>query len=229
MMGGELLTVLNVAVATNNKKIRQRQKDIDDVFKPDSQGNSEWVSVDDLPSSLDWGGNGVFRHGVVWGDNRYIWEKYPTKHKIKYIRTSGFSDDYLYGHKRPINKDIRKKFEGCPCVACGSFNQIVIDHKNDLYNNIRVLNVDTQLVEDFQPLCNSCNLKKRQVCKMTWEQGERYGATNIPQFAPWGIDFVKGNASIDFKDPDAMVGTYWYDPVEFNRQVYNIISTRPRA
>ena len=227
MMVGEVLTVLSVA--TNNKKITQRQKDIDDVFKPDRQGNSEWVSVDDLPPSLKWGGNGVFRHGVFGGDNRYIWEKYPTKHKIKHIRTSGFSNDYLYGHKRPINKDIRKKFEGCPCVACGSFNQIVIDHKNDLYNNIRVLNVDTQLVEDFQPLCNSCNLKKRQVCKMTWERGERYGATNIPQFDPWGIDFVKGDKSINFKDPDAMVGTYWYDPVEFNRQVYNIISTRPRA
>jgi 5-methylcytosine-specific restriction endonuclease McrA len=46
---------------------------------------------------------------------------------------------------------------------CGSHSNTVIDHKNDLYNDETVLNVDTQTIDDFQVLCTHCNLLKRQI------------------------------------------------------------------
>ena len=49
--------------------------------------------------------------------------------------------------------------------------------------------------------------------------GKRYGATQIPQIACFGIDFISGDDTFDPDDPDAMVGTYWYDPVEFMKQL----------
>lgn len=42
---------------------------------------------------------------------------------------------------RPINKSIRAKIICKACVSCGSHNDIICDHKNDIYNNNRVLNV----------------------------------------------------------------------------------------
>jgi 5-methylcytosine-specific restriction endonuclease McrA len=196
-----------------------KRQAINELFKPNLDGISEWINKDIIREFrngiLDWGNNGVFRHGVFQGDNRYIWEKYPIKGKIQKVRTSGFSNEYLYGHERPIRDDIRKFYETKPCVVCGDTYNIIIDHKNDLYNDERVLNKTTQTLDDFQPLCNGCNLKKRQICKKTKEIGERYGATNIPSLAVFGIDFIEGGKQFDVNDKNAMVGTYWYDPIRF--------------
>jgi hypothetical protein len=196
-----------------------KRQAIQELFKPNQDGISEWKNKDIIREFkngiLDWGDNGVFRHGVFKGDNRYIWEKYPLKGKIQKIRTKGFSSQHLYGHKRPIRDDIRKFYKSNPCVVCGEKHNIIPDHKNDLYNDERVLNKTTQTFDDFQSLCNSCNLKKRQVCKKTIETGERYSATNIPCLAVFGIDFIEGSKSFNINDKNAMVGTYWYDPVKF--------------
>ena len=199
------------------KNLTKKQVDIDILFKPNDNGISEWIKKEEIDNfdTLKWGNNGIFRHGVFTGDKRYLWEKFPLKGKIQKIRTIGFSDDYLYGHLRPIRNDIRKFYESKPCVACGESNNIVIDHKNDLYNDERVLNEITQTLDDFQPLCNSCNLKKRQICKKTKETKERYGATNIPSLAVFGIDFIHGDKQFNQNDKNAMVGTYWHDPVIF--------------
>ena len=51
-----------------------------------------------------------------------------------------------------------------------------------------------QIKEDFQCLCNHCNLLKRQIARKTMETGKRYGATNIPSISVFGIDFQIGFA-----------------------------------
>ena len=114
--------------------------------------------------------------------------------------------DYLNNHKRTIREDIRKFHILTGCLVCGSHSALVIDHKNDLYNDPRVLSPTTQTTEDFQCLCTHCNLQKRQVCKRTKESGLRYKATNIPQLIMFGIDFIEGDETFDSKDPNAMVG-----------------------
>ena len=120
---------------------------------------------------------------------------------------------------RPIGNHIRALLKDKPCVVCGCTSNIEIDHKNDLYNDPRVNDVTTQTVDDFQPLCKHCNDQKRQVVKKMKETGKRYSALCIPSVAPFGIAFTRGDESFDTKSPTAMVGTYWYDPVDFMKKV----------
>lgn len=147
----------------------------------------------------------------------YIIDKGP---KIKFIKIYGKNDEIV---RRPISKKIINHYKKIPCCVCGSNSDLVCDHKNDLYNNPRVLNINTQIIEDFQSLCNHCNLQKRQVSKKTLETCKRYSATNIPSMKIFGIDFINGNENFDKKDINAMIGTYWYDPIEFNKKIFEII------
>lgn len=118
---------------------------------------------------------------------------------------------------RAIRADIKAAFKDSVCVVCGT-SKIEIDHKNGLYNDQRVLSIETQRVEDFQPLCKHCNDQKRQTYKWQTKNGRRYPATNIPMFRHHSIDFVEGDETYDPNNPNAMVGTYWYDPVEFMKK-----------
>ena len=207
-------------------KLSVKQLLVNEVFNPNDDGVSEWVSREILDESpLKWGNNGIGRHGIYFGDNRFIWEK-QGKGKITALRTIGFSDDYLYGAVRPIRNDIHKYIKSHPCVVCGSRSDLRTDHKNDLYNDPRVLNAETQTVEDFQCLCNHCNLQKRQVALRTILEGKRIGATTIPTLAVWGIDFIEGDETIDTNDIYAMKGTYWYDPVAFMKEIRSKLLTQ---
>lgn len=116
---------------------------------------------------------------------------------------------------RPIRSDIRNALKEGPCVSCGTTSQIEIDHKNGLYNDPRVLSSETQTVDDFQPLCKHCNDQKRQTYNYTKKTGKRYAASQIPMLRSLGIDFIKGDESFDPTDPNATVGSYWHDPVQF--------------
>jgi hypothetical protein len=62
-------------------------------------------------------------------------------------------------------------------------------------------------------------LQKRQISKKTKEIGKRIGATTIPSLAIFGVDFIEGNETFDETNINAMVGTYWYDPVEFMKKI----------
>lgn len=208
------------AVSTIISKTK-KQGEIISVFKPDvMSGISQWVSRETIDANplLNWGRNGAARHGVYFGDKRFVWEKQGTG-TITALRTAGFSEDALYGAARPIRKDIHVYHKAMGCVVCGSHSDLVTDHKNDLYNDPRVLDAATQTINDFQCLCNHCNLQKRQVSKVTKETRRRVGATTIPSLAIWGVDFVEGDETFDESDVNAMVGTYWYDPVEFMKKL----------
>ncbi len=202
-------------------KLTKKQVAIDDLFKPNNEGVSDWISREKMNenSVLKWGNNGVTRHGVFHKDDRYNWE-FKRKNdnpsgKIEAIRTAGINQEKVLEQNRPIRDDIHKYHKATGCVVCGSLSDLVTDHKNDLYNDPRVLNMKTQTKEDFQCLCNHCNLQKRQIAKKTLETGKRYGATNIPSLAIFGIDFIEGDETFDKNNVDAMIGTYWYDPVKF--------------
>jgi hypothetical protein len=121
---------------------------------------------------------------------------------------------------RPIRDDI-KKFYNSPCVVCGSKSDLCCDHKNDLYNDERVLNTTTQVLDDFQSLCTHCNLQKRQVSKKEKEMGQLYSAKNIPSYnsPAHNFEFPWEKMSFNEKDINCKTGTYWHDPVEFNRKI----------
>jgi hypothetical protein len=197
------------------------------IFKPCINGISEWKTREELSTTdLALTNNGNSRYGVMYGVNNYIWDikrksNRPTS-KIIALRTNGINGNTMK-QSRPIGKAIREHFKYASCANCGleskgKEKQFVIDHKNDLYNDPRVLSTKTQLITDFQKLCNHCNIIKREICKKTRETGKRIGATKIANVAVFGIDFIKGDETINFKDINAMVGTYWYDPIEFRKK-----------
>lgn len=146
-------------------------------------------------------------------DFTHLETKKDKGNKISHIKVYGLKENSIY-ETRDIRTDIRNHFKNSLCVVCGN-SDIEIDHKNGLYNDKRVLDTKTQKIEDFQPLCRHCNQQKRQSMIITKETKKRYKATTIPQLKPFGIDFILGDDSYDDKDINAMVGTYWYDPIVF--------------
>jgi len=138
----------------------------------------------------------------------------------------GYNLDPASDH--PIRPDIKKHFRGQSCVFCG-LKGIRVDHKNGLYNDPQVLSNKTQVIAHFQSTCNACNIIKRGIEYKTQQSGRRFAATRIPSMAPFGIDFVAGDESFDPTDPDALVGSYYYDPVAFGEGVILLRERMSRA
>ena len=138
--------------------------------------------------------------------------------RVQYFKIFGIKNEQQ-GCNHPIREDIKKHYQKIKCVVCGTSTNLQCDHKNGLYNDKRVLDIETQEINDFQSLCRHCNSKKREVEKKTRETSIRYGATNIPSLAIFGIDFIEGAETINFEDINALKGTDWYDPVEFMKHV----------
>jgi hypothetical protein len=126
---------------------------------------------------------------------------------------------------RPIRQDIRDHYKQFPCITCGT-RKTICDHKNDLYNDPRVLDTKTQTKDDFQPLCNSCNLRKRAVSLKTIKDKKRQPPAQDKLAMNGGIKFTKGDETYDPDDPQAMVGTYWYDPIAFGNECLKINSQK---
>lgn len=196
-------------------------------------------------SQLNWGNNGIgnrwakgkFNYTVVYAnrktksysDNEY--DKIEPDMLQKFLSSIQKTERGIVGifpHSvkdiqtdlRPINPDIKNRISsGRCCVNCGTKNEIICDHKNDLYNDPSVLNVLTQTDSDFQPLCNHCNLQKRQIAENEHKEQKLFTAKDLPQFKMYEFDFPWEKKTYDVKNPDTKKDTYWYDPIEFMRKV----------
>jgi 5-methylcytosine-specific restriction endonuclease McrA len=188
---------------------------------------------------LDWGDNGI---GNRWCDkklnyiaiNRYrnpimytdgdedikdyidIINKFTTEYNgtdkgiigilILSIRTTKES--------RPIRKDIKDHYKNKSCVLCGSTSEIVVDHKNDYYDDMRVLDSKSQTLDDFQSLCNHCNLLKRQNTKKEKETGVIYSAKNIMQLKCFENEIILLEKLL----PERCY-SYFYDPSKYMKRL----------
>ena len=126
---------------------------------------------------------------------------------------------------RTIRNDIRKRLTSpdARCVHCGTAVDLEVDHKNDLHNDMRVSNLNTQSLDDFQTLCRHDNQVKREAAKVRDREGVRYRAGRIPGLRALGVDFVSGGLEFDQDDPNALVGSYWYDCEAFYRDARELI------
>ena len=227
----------------SNKKLFLKLSGFDEK-KPD---DFKIVSIDQFTgefSRLILGNGGSWCRMSAWsshkvatmkknGNINYLWDALDEEKKSIENAFSNFPKDKgsniqyigIFGllnkkTTRPIRNDIKRYWINFSCCACGRNTDLICDHKNDLYNDPRVLQTKTQTKEDFQSLCNQCNLLKRQVSKNTKKTKKRYGATNIQMLKVFGIDFIHGNETYDPDNVDAMKGTYWYDPIAFMGGVY---------
>lgn len=190
--------------------------------------------------SLYWGGNGI---GDRWANKKFNYSViYQKKTRLYSENTEDvipkeLLDDFLQikrgtgiigvfvhskrtnNQKRPIGKQIHKEITSMSCVVCGT-NDTICDHKNDLYNDERVLNSKTQLIDDFQPLCNHCNLQKRQICRLEQETEKIYSAKNIQRYKIYDFDFPWEKKIYDKLDIHCKTNTFWHDPVQFDKNIY---------
>lgn len=196
--------------------------------------------IDKYPK-LYWGGNGV---GDRWANKQFNYSSvYTNKPPITYSENEedeipeellneflqnnkgpGIIGIYVHSRRtntetRPIRKDILEVYKRNSCVVCGT-GKTICDHKNDLYNDPRVLSADTQTLDDFQALCTHCNLQKRQVCKLEKETNRIYSAKNISAYRAFPFEFPWEKHAFDIKNINCKTGTYWFDPVEFNKKIY---------
>lgn len=142
----------------------------------------------------------------------------PKKHEIIGIYIHGVNVDKP--SNRPIKQSIKDAIVKRSCVHCGKRNNIVCDHKNDFYNDKRVLNIHTQKESDFQPLCNGCNLLKRSECEKEKARGKLTPAKELfDTLREFTVDFVWEQKDFNINDPHCKVDTYWYDPIEFMRKI----------
>ena len=185
----------------------------DDLIIKLSNNYTSIISINVIKENKDlyWGGNGVgdrwmnkkYNYDVIYSNKKYKIYSENNEDKINDEIISNFVNNYknngiigifVFSKRiniiiRPINKKIYKEIVKNNCIICGSYTDIICDHKNDLYNDSRVLNTKTQLIEDFQPLCNHCNLQKRQISKNEDKNNKIYSAKNIKRYEKYLFDF----------------------------------------
>ncbi len=112
------------------------------------------------------------------------------------------------GMRLYVRADIKREIKSKRCVILGTSNPLP-NYKNGRKDDLRVMNVKTQVLEDFQPLSKAANSAKRQICKVCTETGNRYDAKNLG----YPISFAQGISK--YEKPLGCIGCYWYDPIEF--------------
>ncbi len=192
-----------------------------ELASPNSQGISRWVYVTEFVgkySSL------VLGNGFSWGrKSSPLRKKYIVKVRrdltsgngIDGIKLEGFNNEEHFNQS--IRKDIQDAIRKQRCVMLGvkgtsENTTIEVDHKDGRKGDMRVSDMSTQKIDDFQPLCKAANDIKRQICKNCKMTDKRWDATNI-KGNPY--PFYEGDEN--YTDDLGCIGCYQYDPVEYRK------------
>jgi hypothetical protein len=120
----------------------------------------------------------------------------------------------LQGHikntfERKTHKIIKTLFKKSPCVVLAiTSGYMEIDHKDGRYDAYGKLSTD---VADYQPLHKCVNDAKRTHCRKCKETGIRFDA----RILGFSVSQYKGRSEYS----GSCIGCYWYDPIEFNKNV----------
>ena len=145
------------------------KESVDELVKRATDNFTKILSTNEIKdkyTDLYWGGNGL---GDRWANKKCNYSViYSKKQSVLYSENDDDKipievlNQFLENNKgvgiigifvhsirtnkqqRPISKNIHKEITSLLCVVCGKQN-IICDHKNDLYNDIRVLSLETQL------------------------------------------------------------------------------------
>ena len=188
-----------------------------ELAKPDPQtGVSRWVSVSEFTEkykSLELGNGGSWCRKESNLAKLYLieFDKNQTSgNRIDRIRLIGFNKKETGSQQ--IRADIIREIKKKRCVVLGTSNPEV-DHKNGRKDDLRIMNVKTQVLDDFQPLSKAANDAKRQICKECRATGNRYDAKKLG----YPISFTEG--SLKYEKPLGCIGCFWYDPIEFRKHL----------
>lgn len=196
--------------------------------KPDDNGCSRWVSVSEFTG--DYIGLKL-GNGLSWGrKNSPLSKKYIIEvdksitpgNSVDAVRLKGFNNEKTFNQN--IRKDIKDYYKNKNCVMLGingnsENTKIEIDHKDGRKNNIDASEMESQKLEDFQPLCKAANDCKRQICKVCRETDKRWDAKNLSG-NPYSFYFGDEN----YTDELGCIGCYQYDPVAYRKETVKRIS-----
>ena len=186
---------------------------------PDENGISRWVSKNEFVGEY---APLMFKNGADWCRAESTIAKYynvefdktvTAGNGVDRIRLNGYKKEEDRMGSQTIRADIRNYYKTKRCVVLGTSNPEV-DHKNGLKNDLRVMNTETQRLDDFQPLSKAANDAKRQFCKECKATGKRYDAKLLGYPMSW----YKGNENHDGTNRGCE-GCFWYDPIEFRKHL----------
>jgi hypothetical protein len=192
-----------------------------ELAQPDENGISRWVSVKEFVGRYE---SLRFGNGADWARSdgnlarKFVLERDNTQtvgNSVDRIRLNGFKTEDFGSNQ--IRADIKRDIKQKRCVILGTSNPEA-DHKNGRKDNPRVMNLLTQVKDDFQPLSKAANDAKRQICKMCKATDIRYDAKKLG----YPISVTKGN--LNYEKPLGCVGCFWYDPLEFRKHLKEIDS-----
>jgi hypothetical protein len=184
-----------------------------ELFQPNDLGFSRWVSKDELVGKYQ---TLYPTNGNMWMRNRglsHLILKKEIINGVTHWKFDGINENQK--SSRPIRKDIKDILSKQPCAHTGfkdtKNNPIVIDHKNGRYDDVKVLDIQLQEIEDFQPLCNQANLLKRTDCNNCIKSGLRFDAKKIG----YDVSFIEGDENY----LGTCNGCYWFDCIKFKSQL----------
>jgi hypothetical protein len=190
--------------------------------KPDANGKTKWIDVSIFIGQYK---DLAFGNGASWARKESTLAK---KYIVVFDKTitpgNGIDRIKLDGYNKVkignqnIKSSIKQYYRNRRCVVLytsgNAGKPIEIDHKNGRKNNPKVMNVKTQLLIDFQPLSKAANDAKRQHCKNCATTNNRFDATSLGYKKSYYKGVHKHNGQ-----PGGCEGCYWYDPVEFRKNL----------
>jgi hypothetical protein len=184
-----------------------------ELAKPDENGVSRRIYAYEF----------VGRYSCLRSGNGYKW---PERLQGSYEFTrDGRGDDWsikLTGFcnkevTRGIRREIHDIISRRSCEHTGysnlSSDRIEVDHRNGRYDDERVLNLDTQRLDDFMALSRRANLQKREHCKKCKIYDFRFDARKLG----YNVGWVEGREY--YEDEVGCKGCYWYSPMEFRKSL----------
>lgn len=193
-----------------------------DLAKPDEYGISRWVNVSEFVNEYS---RLVFGNGADWArSDRTLAKSYIIEfdktvtagNRIDRVRLNGINKKET--GTQQIRNDIRQIIIKQNCIVLGTSHktnkEIEVDHKNGRKNDLRVMNLATQELSDFQPLSKAANDAKRQACKICRRTDIRFDATKL------GYNYSVITGELQYSHEVGCLGCFWYDPVEFRKKLF---------
>lgn len=193
-----------------------------ELAQPNEHWISRWVSVDEFIWTYV---SLVFGNWRDWArDDWMLGKKYIIEvdksvtswNRVDRIRLAWLKREDSWSNA--IRADIKRIIKKQRCVVLGTSSkphkEIEVDHKNGRKNNPRVMNINTQELNDFQPLAKAANDAKRQFCKECKRTNKRYNA----KLLWYPVSYTEWWEEHDLT-PNGCIWCFWYDPVAFRRNL----------
>ncbi|MBX7171585.1 MAG: hypothetical protein K1X72_11560 [Pyrinomonadaceae bacterium] len=191
-----------------------------ELAQPDENGVSRWVSVTEFVeryASLKFGNGADWARSDGSLAKKYHLERDSSQtvgNSVDRIRLNGFRND---DSSNQVRADLKREIKKRRCVILGTSNPEA-DHKDGRKDNSRVMNLKTQVLDDFQPLSKAANDAKRQICKECKATDIRFDAKRLG----YPISVTKG--SLNYEESVGCDGCFWYDPLDFRKNLKEIDS-----